>query len=165
MRASPAFHITLECFGAWRSALLTLMFVAAAALGSWCFADDPQRPFAVTAALAIVSLGISGACATSWRCPPMRVRWDGQSWYLAPAAQRDEVRVLRLDVALDLGAWMLLRFEHDVAPDGRSVSWLPAQRWGHASQWHALRCAVYCARPSVRPEAGEPWGDPPESEQ
>jgi hypothetical protein len=43
---------------------------------------------------------------------------------------------------------MLLNFTPDAAA---RTSWLPVQRLGLETQWHALRCAVY----SPRPMAGE----------
>jgi hypothetical protein len=41
---------------------------------------------------------------------------------------------------------MLLKFERDGAPLHRRVAWIPVQRWGMQAHWHAMRCAVYCAR-------------------
>ena len=165
MRASPAFQITLERFGAWRTALIALTALAAAALAAWWVADTDARSQLVAASLGLVSVGALCACAASWRCETMRLRWDGQFWYLASPLGHAEVQARRLDVALDLGAWMLLRFEHDLASPMRRVTWVPAQRRGHVPQWHALRCAVYCARPAARPDVGACRGDRPESEQ
>jgi hypothetical protein len=58
-----------------------------------------------------------------------------------------------LQVAIDLGAWMLLHFVPDVGHRACSVSWLPVQRRGLESQWHALRCAVYSPRPAAGVDA------------
>jgi hypothetical protein len=165
MRASPAFQITLEHFGAWRAALLMLMVLAAAALFAWWMLDAGARLHPMAAVLAIVSACTLCASATSWRCASAHLRWDGQFWYLASPPHHPEVRARRLDVALDLGSWMLLRFERDSGPWTRRVNWVPAQRLGHAFQWHALRCAVYCARPAPGPDPGSPAGDQPESKQ
>ena len=80
------------------------------------------------------------ACAVSlWRVPAQSLRWDGQVWQL------DDVSG-ELTAAIDLGPWMLLKFAPEMP--GRT-SWLPVQRRGLETQWHALRCAVYSPRPAA----------------
>lgn len=80
------------------------------------------------------------------------LRWDTQQWHLGAASTLgQEPHAGRLMVALDLGAWMLLR----LIPSAVSASsvrlpaggWLPVQKRGHETHWHALRCTVYSARP------------------
>ncbi len=154
MRASPAFQITLEHFGAWRVAILAAMGLATAALAAWWLTDHPERPRTVAAALTMICAGALSACATLWRCPLTRLRWDGQCWHVASCDGGDEVPARRLDVAVDLGVWMLLRLDQDTSAGGRRIRWLPAQRRGHVAHWHALRCAVYSARPAAGPDAG-----------
>jgi hypothetical protein len=56
----------------------------------------------------------------------------------------------RVGVAVDLGAWLLLRFKAEDTLRGR---WLPVQRRGHELAWHGLRATVYCARPASLPAA------------
>jgi len=46
-------------------------------------------------------------------------------------------------VAVDLGAFLLLR----LVEQRRTIVWLPVQRRGVESQWHALRCAAYSPLP------------------
>jgi hypothetical protein len=55
-------------------------------------------------------------------------------------------------VALDVGAWMLLKFRADEAPPAAGRRWIPVHRRSAGVHWHALRCAVY----SPRPAPGEP---------
>lgn len=155
MRASPAFQITLEHCGAWRTAIMALMALATAALVGWWLADDPERPTTAAAALGSLCAGALAACATLCRCPPTRLRWDGQCWHLASSKEPDEAPARQLDVAVDFGFWMLLRLEQDCESGGRRIRWLPAQRRGHASHWHALRCAVYSARPIAGLDGGD----------
>jgi hypothetical protein len=48
-----------------------------------------------------------------------------------------------LEVAMDLGAFLLLR----LVDQRRTSAWLPVQRRGLEAQWHGLRCAVYSPPP------------------
>jgi hypothetical protein len=68
-------------------------------------------------------------------------------------------------VAVDLGAWMLLRFERDATPRLRRIVWLPLQRRGLETPWHALRCAVYSARPVAGRADRLPVAISPESQE
>ncbi len=144
MRAAPAFQVSLRRFGAWRSAVNLLAALALVAVLAWLWSQ--QRPIGVGA------WALSAVCALAALLPvlqvakhrPVDLRWDGQAWHLG-AATGDPVAGV-LCVMLDLGEWMLLRFK----PISSSAStWLPVQRRGLESQWHALRCAVYASRPAV----------------
>jgi hypothetical protein len=78
------------------------------------------------------------ACAVSlWRVPAQSLRWDGGVWQLDGVPGE-------LKAAIDLGPWMLLNFTPEMSG---GTSWLPIQRRGLETQWHALRCAVYSPRP------------------
>jgi len=80
------------------------------------------------------------ACAVSlWRVPAQSLHWDGQVWQLDGVPGE-------LTAAIDIGPWMLLKFTPEMP--GRT-SWLPVQRRGLETQWHALRCAVYSPRPAA----------------
>jgi hypothetical protein len=88
------------------------------------------------------------------RLAPLGLRWDGQCWHLAasgPAAQ--EAVPGDLTVAIDLGVWMLLRFEPAASARRAAPSWIPVQRRGIESQWHALRCAVHSPRAAAQADA------------
>ena len=57
--------------------------------------------------------------ATLMRRQAISLRWDTQRWNLGPASSvGEEPWPGHLEVSLDLGVWMLLRFEHDLAPSG-----------------------------------------------
>ena len=137
MRASPPCQVSLRHFGAWRVAVALLTCAGVAAIAIWL----ASRELAVSigwvmlaAALALPML----ACAVSlWRVPAQSLRWDGQVWQL-------DAMLGELKVAIDIGPWMLLMFTPEMP--GRT-SWLPVQRRGLETQWHALRCAVYSPRP------------------
>ena len=85
---------------------------------------------------------------------PVSLRWDGRHWHvgLAPSIGQEPFAG-GLAVSLDLGFWMLLRFQPASADCPRRLTWLPVQSRGLESQWHALRCAVYSARPAAEPDA------------
>jgi hypothetical protein len=88
------------------------------------------------------------------------LRWDGGCWWFQPAGHADE-RAGRLRAAIDLGFWMLLRFDADNAtgpPDVGRV-WLAFDR-AAAPRAAALRAAVYSRRlntdqPATRRREGE----------
>ena len=149
MRAAPAFQVSLQRFGVWRVGVWGLAALAVITLAAWVITHErPHEPLievgawvsAALSAAAIVALAASTA-----RTPPLDLHWDGRAWQLGPVIG-DRVPG-DLSVAIDLGAWMLLRFTATV-PARPRVVWLPVQRWGIESQWHALRCAVYSPRPA-----------------
>jgi hypothetical protein len=150
MRAAPAFQVSLRRFGVWRGAVLSLAGLAMATMAAWLFTQE--RPVAIAAwAATITSIAaIGGLAVWAARIAPVDLRWDGQTWFASGHA--DEPVPGELHVAIDLGRWMLLRFS-PAAPAGATVIWLPVQRRGIESQWHALRCSVYSPRPSPRDDA------------
>jgi hypothetical protein len=160
MRTAPAFQITIDRFGAWRTALAVPWVAAACALAAWLLAGDWTVPRAAAGAAGVLPLA---ACTWLARVPSMSLRWDTETWRLGPAARRgEEPWAGTLAVAIDLGPWMLLKFAHDAAVGARRVTWLPVQRRGIEPRWHALRCAVYCARPAQGHAADAARRDPPE---
>ena len=83
------------------------------------------------------------ALASRWRADkPSRLAWDGAAWTLQPP--RGEALAGRARVMIDLGHWMLVRFD----PGTR---WLALARAGVAD-WQALRVALH-AVPAARPVA------------
>ena len=144
MRAAPAFQVSLRRFGLWRGAVLTLAALAMATMAAWLFTHE--RPIQIVAWLAAGSsiVAIGGLAAWAARVPPVDLSWDGQTWSVGRSA--GEPAPGELHVAIDLGRWMLLRFTPAV-PAGAPAVWLPVQRLGLESQWHALRCSVYAPRP------------------
>ena len=155
MRASPAFQITVRRFSVWRLALLTLLVMPCAALGAWLASGDSASPLAPRLLAALVGAGIVALAAPLLRRQAFSLRWDSQQWHLGPESSVGQERWAgSLAVAIDLGGWMLLKFEPNAGLAQRSTRWLPVQRRGLEAQWHALRCAVYCARPEPDRDAG-----------
>ena len=137
MRASPACQVSLQRFGAWRLAVCSLAMAGAAAMAAWLFGRGSPVSIGLMMLVAAATLTMLILAASLWRVPAQSLRWDGRAWQLDAAPGE-------LNVAIDLGPWLLLRFTPDA--DGR-MRWLPVQRRGLEAQWHALRCAVYAPRP------------------
>jgi hypothetical protein len=166
MRASPAFQVSIERVGVWRLGVGVLLAAAAASFVAWAVAmtDRPRwLPMLLGGAACLAAVA---AAATLLRFAPTRLRWDLECWHLGPASPPGAPAARgQVEVALDLGSWMLLRFVHEAPAGRRRVSWLPLQRRGLEGEWHALRCAVYCARPAEGPAAGPRPAMSPESQE
>jgi hypothetical protein len=149
MRASPAFQCVLNRFGVWRTAVAALAGTSVALLLVWLWARGEPPPLLGRVAWICAVLAVPALAASLMRMPPVTLRWDGQQWWV-------EANAGEIDVALDLGGWMLLRFRPvSAARRERSPKWLPVQRRGLEAQWHALRCAVYSPRPAPAREAAD----------
>ena len=157
MHASPAFHVIVRRYGIWRAVVIALVAMTAAVLIAWLVSRDEFTPLALRASVAVVGVGLIIAAAQLTRLDAMSLRWDTQCWHLGPASTAgDEPSTGQLVVAIDLGGWMLLRFDDAAAASSarKRTRWLPVQRRGLEREWHALRCAVYCARPVSGNDAG-----------
>ena len=164
MRASPAFQCVLNRFGVWRAAIAALASAGVAVLLVWLATRSEPMPSLGLAAWVGAMLAVPALAASLMRIPAVTLRWDGQQWWLArlagssraaAAAQIDAVGG-EIDVALDFGGWMLLRFRPiSAARRERFSRWLPVQRRGLEAHWHALRCAVYSPRPAPAREAAD----------
>src|SRR5947209_136364 len=121
MRASPPIEISLDRDGWWQAAVAVLAGATAAAVIAWAIAVSSQRnAWEIGLVLACASIAILLAVTVA-RTSPAVLRWDGQTWRVSQgtgAALR--VREGTLQVSIDLGAWMLLRFVG--ASDGRFPS-------------------------------------------
>jgi hypothetical protein len=79
------------------------------------------------------------------------MHWQQGQWSLRRAGQPQAMDG-SLEAKLDLGSWMLLRFD---ATSGRAC-WLTARRQAAGSAWHALRATLYAPGGTTRePAAGE----------
>lgn len=157
MRASPAFQVVLDRFGVWRGAVTCAALSGAVVMTVW-LVSQPPLPGAARWGLALSAFALLMLGATAARVRPVSVRWDGQLWHLGPPGSAGhEPHDGQMRVLLDLGPWMLLRFDRAEASRRSRAVWLPVQRRGLESQWHALRCAVYSPRP--RPGADNTTAD------
>ena len=149
MRAAPAFQVTVDRFGSWRLTHLVMASLTTAVLSAWFLGRHEPVALAGVAAAAVVWLAF--AASSLRRLAPFSLRWDTQRWHLGSrcGADRGTDGMLpgQLVVALDLGGWMLLKFVPEPGTPRTGTVWLALQRRGLESRWHALRCAVYGARP------------------
>jgi hypothetical protein len=140
MRESVFFEASLRRFEVWRGAVVVVGVLAISALTAWALAmsaSEPEPGAMLVAAVAVL-LGVVTAWAiwslTRVERGVLSCR-DGTWTFVSDVgAARSGV----LEVAIDLGAFLLLRLDR-----GGAGLWLPVQRRGLESQWHALRCAVY----------------------
>lgn len=162
MRAAPDIHVCVTRFGMWRAAVLTVGLFAASAIVAWVIQHMRALPW--PAAAGQVAVGAVVFALTVWliagltKVSAFQLRWDGLSWYFnreAPTsagAIAADPQAGELSIAIDLGAWLLLRFTPGTPPGPVRACWLPLQRQGLERQWHGLRCALYSPRPA--PENG-----------
>ena len=133
MRRAPP--VSLRCSGgvAWRGTQTLLYTVAMAALAAWWLQRQGWP-------VAWAALPASKVAVLAWvftRPQAVRLTWDGQAW------QADGVAG-RIDVALDLGRFLLLRWRPTAGGRGR---WLPLTATEAGAAWHGLRVAAYSRVP------------------
>ena len=148
-RTAPPVHVLVDRFTAWTAAMAVLWVFAACSLAAWlvgwsqsgAMASKGHVHWLALAVLAPVLISVPWFC----RMRAVSLRWDSEQWWLGdPSDVGVEPWPVHPRVRLDLGAWMLLQLEA-VAAGPRLPSryrWLPLQRWGLATQWHGLRCAL-----------------------
>lgn len=153
MQGFPAVQITIRDYSIWRGGTLLLTACVVAALGGWAwqwFVVDSRMTWL---ALAVMTLGV-GLATSLWRVVPASLKFDGSSWLLwNPDREGGEPIAGEVEVCLDLGGWMLLRFIPAAKRTGVRSVWLPVQRSEVNTRWHALRCAIYSSRPARRVDA------------
>ena len=151
MRTSLACNVSLRHFGVWKSAVWLLALLSVAALAGWLVSGRDLWPTGAWVAAAAAAMTVPWLASSIAQAPAVNLRLHEGHWTVtqdrqagAEAAQAGE-----LDVAIDLGSFMLLSFRPVLASGRRGARrWLPAQRRGHEHDWHALRCAVFSARPA-----------------
>jgi len=147
MRTAPALQLEVRRFGIWQAAIAALTTAAMANIAAWVASVAPYEP-AVTWWLAgAASIASVAAAVTLLRPSAFRLSFDAQGWKLGGVLASSIARPGRIFVRVDLGFWMLLSFQPEPAAGPGLRRWLPLQRRGLEADWHALRCAVYSARP------------------
>ena len=157
MRGSPPCEVTVARFGVWRTAVGLVAAAALLTLAAWLLTSPLGAAAWACAGVAAAALATLVMAASLWRVAAVTLRWDGLEWSVAPAFGSSPGSAPgALDVAVDLGAFLLLRF----IPAGRTgpaaVRWIPVGRAGLEHEWHAFRCAVYSPRPAAGPSAADP---------
>lgn len=150
MRASPAFQVVLDRFGVWQAAVFAAVLSGGIVMLAWLTSEQLSVPGTLRWVIAGVVLALLALGAAAARVAPVSLRWDGQLWHLGPPGSAGhEPDSGRLQVVIDLGPWLLLRFEPAESGWRTPARWLPAQRLGLETRWHALRCAVYSPLPKL----------------
>ncbi|MFL6661150.1 MAG: hypothetical protein ACJ8G7_03170 [Rhizobacter sp.] len=166
MRASPAFRITISRYGVWRAALSALIVGVLAVQAAWLWSRRDDLPAWGIASLAVIGVALVLAAAPLLRPQATELRWDTRCWHVMRSSHPGgDAASGNLAIALDLGLWMLLRFDPHPGSRPRRTRWLPVQRRGLEAEWHALRCAVYCARPAPGADADPQAVARPESQE
>jgi hypothetical protein len=126
--------VSVRCSGGrpWRALNLGLPALAAAALAAWAAGHAGAAPAPMLAAAALAAAAAAFAFARVLP-GPADLRWDGQAW------TADGVPGT-LDIAVDAGAWMLLRLRPAA---GGAVRWLPVGAAEAGAAWHGLRVAAF----------------------
>ncbi|MBX3621295.1 MAG: hypothetical protein KF891_15100 [Rhizobacter sp.] len=154
MHAPLPFQMTVRCFGVWRVTCGLLCAAAATVTAIWAWRAMHSFPMWVLMSTLLVAAASTAMLWHAWGLKAQSIRWDGQVWRLGPAATAGhEPLAGRVEIAVDVGAWMMLRFVPEVPIPWRRGIWLPVQRASHEAAWHALRATVYCARPVTLPAA------------
>jgi hypothetical protein len=148
MRGAPPCAIAVRRFGLWRVLVAAVTTASLAALVAWVLLTPLEPVVLVRGATGLASLALLALAASLFRARAASLRWDGASWTFRDLAFVSAAPLAgELDVAVDLGFFMLLRFTCRVDSRRRSIRWIPVERRGLEREWHSFRCAVYSPRP------------------
>ena len=144
MRASPPIEVRLHHDAQWRGFVLAVVLSSCAVVATWVLTAEAD--LALKASVGVAALIASVAAFPLALRSDRTLHWTGQRWQLTDAGRdRGRAQDGEVDVALDLGSWMLLRFiASGIGPS--VVIWLPVPRRGLEAGWHGLRCALYASR-------------------
>jgi hypothetical protein len=147
MRSAPAVQAVSCGTGAGRRLQAACHALAAGSLVAW-LGGWLEAPSGWTV-LAAVAVGVAAAFAADRRWPSRTVSlaWDGAVWSVG----RDASLPGQPTPVLDLGDWMLLRFDPDrqAARPWRRSLWLRLSA-RDVPAWPALRAALYAAQVAPR---------------
>ena len=154
MHGSPSCTITVARFRAWRAGVAVVALAGLATLGAWLLASPlGERPWP-QAGVALAAIATVALAASLWRQPVVRLRWDGLGWTVAAAAGAGPEVPGRMELAMDLGSFLLLRFRPAGSSEPAAVCWIPVERSGGEHEWHGFGCAVHSPQPApARPSA------------
>jgi hypothetical protein len=135
VHAAPPVRVRLGRSAGWIGFVAVCAGLATANLAAW-------GGLRLEGTLAMTPvLGAAVAALTAWHlrrsCVPSDLNWTGSEWQWQGLSGNAQV-------ALDLDAWMLLRFE---SVHGKRC-WIAASRKSAVGPWPALRAALYARRPA-----------------
>ncbi len=147
MRESVFFEVSVRRFDLWQAVVGIVAAIAIAAVTAWAVSmldtQSTSGRAAVVALAVVLGAGtIAVAMSLARRKGGVLACRDG-IWTFSSTAGTTGTGALR--VAIDLGAFLLIR----LGDRRRTSLWLPVQRRGLESEWHALRCAVYSPPPAA----------------
>ena len=133
--------------------LWLIAMAASAALVAWLVSAPQGDSSAVRAGVAGTVIVVVMLTTSLLRQARGRLRFTGAEWLWEPhgvTAGSGEAIAGRLEVQLDLGSFMLLRFVP--RPFGRRrprACWMAVGTRSATGGWHALRCAAYAPLPAA----------------
>ena len=143
MHAAPPVRMSLACDAVWRAFGTLCTAIAAANVAGW-LAQHARQSVVVTAAAAFVAASVAATCLWAWwrrREHGGVLAWDGAQWSWTSTGGASCVG--EASVVLDLGPWLLLRFEPAAATP---AGWLVATRRMAGLAWPTWRAALYSYR-------------------
>ena len=156
MRNSLSCNVSVRHFGVWRVAVWLLALLSVASLAAWVVSGLDFWSTGAMVAAAVAALAVLWLAASLARVSPATLRLQEGRWTFAqdlpPGAEMTEVT--QVDVAIDLGSFLLLRSARCLFGRCRSRAGCRAAAWPRAR----LACAslrVYSTRPAPLAPA---WG-------
>jgi hypothetical protein len=135
VHAAPPVRVNLGHSAGWIAFISICAGIAIANFAAWTLLRNE------TPVVAAPALGLVAAALIAWRMQrshrPADLNWNGAEWQWR--GMNGQARV-----ALDLDAWMLLRFD----PAHGQRHWIAASRRSSTGPWPALRAALYARRPA-----------------
>jgi hypothetical protein len=143
MRTAPP--VSVRCTGGavWRAVRAGLPVLALVTLVFWMAL---HRGLAQAQAAAVAAVVLLAAALPAWRfnrTPAVVLAWDGERWTA-------DGEPGRLEVTMDLGAWLLLRLH-----PGR---WIAVAAGEAGPAWHGLRAAAHARQPAPDAATAPPGG-------
>jgi hypothetical protein len=141
VHAAPPVRVSLDRCDGWAAFVGICVAVASGNAVAWALLAAELDAALPIASLVALLAGTAAAWYVRRTQSAGELRWDGARWHWLGQAGR-------VGVALDLGAWLLLRFE----PDAGARRWFPASQARTGGAWVALRAALYSAGPADSPD-------------
>jgi hypothetical protein len=135
VHAAPPVRVSVGRSAGWIAFVCLCIGFAAANLAAWVLVRN-EAHVAVALVLGLVAAALAAGQMQRSHTPADLI-WNGSQWQWQGLAGD-------MQVALDLGAWMLLRFD----PLAGRSRWIAASRASAEGPWAALRAALYARRPA-----------------
>ena len=152
MHVAPPVRISLVPDNAWHWGVTVLVAFASGSMTAWLVSHGQAASVSMAVAALVVA---GGSGAATWLCMSRHdartcsLNWDGATWQWVQGATAPWVG--EVDVMVDFGAWMLLRFAP--AAPSRGAAWNAVSRSAAGPLWPAWRAALYSRRPGGDPHS------------